>query len=84
MTHDMVVNRGAIYKANLANKSAAAALKSQIAGKSLTNESMDADGGLRESPGSALGKRKADLLEDDDSSTPGRNTPTIKDPQHPR
>ncbi|MCJ1284596.1 5'-3' exoribonuclease 2 [Xylographa opegraphella] len=30
MTHEMAVNRGAIYKANLANKSAAAALKSQL------------------------------------------------------
>ncbi|RAL67206.1 hypothetical protein DID88_007983 [Monilinia fructigena] len=27
MTHDMVVNRGAAYKANVANKSAAAAIK---------------------------------------------------------
>ena len=30
VTHEMVVNRGAIYKANQANKSAAVALKSQL------------------------------------------------------
>ena len=30
VTHEMVVNRGAVYKANEANKSAAAALKSQL------------------------------------------------------
>ncbi|KAF4630489.1 hypothetical protein G7Y89_g7651 [Cudoniella acicularis] len=84
MTHDMVVNRGAIYKANLANKSAAAALKSQINGSgnpdtsaAPTNEIMS------ESPASALGKRKADMLEDDDSSTPGRNTPQPGTPQTP-
>jgi 5'-3' exoribonuclease 2 len=77
MTHDMVVNRGAIYKANLANKSAAAALKGQINGASSTDVSSDAatDGDTANSPASALGKRKADLIEDDDSSTPGRKTP---------
>lgn len=32
VTHDMVVNRGAVYKANLANKSAAAVLKSKLLG----------------------------------------------------
>ncbi|TAQ89305.1 hypothetical protein B7494_g2379 [Chlorociboria aeruginascens] len=75
MTHDMVVNRGAIYKANLANKSAAAALKSQISGQGYTDETSP-KGNLIESPASALGKRKADLVEDDDiSSTPGRTTP---------
>lgn len=37
VTHDMVVNRGAIFKANAANKSAAAALKSQLLGTSQPN-----------------------------------------------
>ncbi|TVY49956.1 5'-3' exoribonuclease [Lachnellula occidentalis] len=84
MTHDMVVNRGAIYKANLANKSAAAALKGQLSGSSNEGDVADASvGGLEESPGSALGKRKAELLEDDDSSTPGRNTPQPATPQTP-
>ena len=85
ITHDMAVNRGAIYKANIANKSAAAALKSQLLGSSGGNEAdaseqPKVDGApqetsLEQSPGSALGKRKADLLEQDDASTPGRNTP---------
>jgi 5'-3' exoribonuclease 2 len=77
MTHDMAVNRGAIYKANLANKSAAAALKSQINGGASASNSSDAaaSANLAQSPPSALGKRKVDLMEDDDSSTPGRNTP---------
>jgi 5'-3' exoribonuclease 2 len=84
MTHDMVVNRGAIYKANLANKSAAAALKSQLSGKS-SSEDLTAgtnEESLQESPASALGKRKAEMI-DDDSSTPGRNTPQPGTPQTP-
>lgn len=86
MTHDMVVNRGAIYKANLANKSAAAALKSQLNGAGAADENSEstaeADADITGSPASALGKRKADLLEDDDSSTPGRNTPQPGTPQN--
>jgi 5'-3' exoribonuclease 2 len=85
MTHDMAVNRGAIYKANLANKSAAAALKSQLNGGGSSHSDADsaADANMEESPISALGKRKHDLLEDDDSSTPGRNTPQPGTPQTP-
>ena len=86
MTHDMVVNRGATYKANIANKSAAAVLKGKLlnsSGDNGTDESEKPNGdeaaketGFERSPVSALGKRKADLLEQDDPSTPGRNTPT--------
>ena len=85
MTHDMAVNRGAVYKANLANKSAAAALKSQLSGASTTPMDSDATASenTAESPVSALGKRKLDLLEDGDSSTPGRNTPQPGTPQTP-
>jgi 5'-3' exoribonuclease 2 len=84
MTHDMVVNRGAVYKANLANKSAAAVLKSQINGlMSADGNDSTADADMADSPASALGKRKADLLEEDDSSTPGRNTPQPGTPQTP-
>ncbi len=44
MTHDMVVNRGAIYRANEANKNAAAALKSQLLGSDQTKAaSVDDD-----------------------------------------
>lgn len=96
MTHDMAVNRGAIYKANLANKSAAAALKSQLLGGGSNGPSAGTDSQQPEegenqsnlpadlpregetdhySPPSALGKRKAELIDEDDGGTPGRNTP---------
>ena len=108
LTHDMVVNRGAVYKANLENKSAAAALKSQLLKGTLGSEASDApedtpktdnksvgnsdgqvDGeNLPKTPVSALGKRKADLMDADDSSTPGLNTPNSEakaqaDPDEP-
>lgn len=45
MTHDMVVNRGAVYRANEANKNAAAALKSQLVGSSQSaNSPLDSNG----------------------------------------
>lgn len=82
MTHDMVVNRGAVYKANLANKSAAAALKSQINGTpSIDTVDPGIDADVAGSTVSTIAKRKADLLEDDDGSTPGRNTPQPGMPQ---
>lgn len=100
LTHDMVVNRGAAYKANQANKSAAAALKSQLLNGKQTSEGQSpnnqtngdaspseskSDGAaLPQTPGSALGKRKADLLEEDGTSTPGRNTPdSVSKPTDP-
>ncbi|MCJ1381667.1 5'-3' exoribonuclease 2 [Xylographa soralifera] len=93
MTHEMAVNRGAIYKANLANKSAAAALKSQLlnapsessdnakidhtntSNLGVVNDELGDYVPAQQTPLSALGKRKADLIEDDEPSTPGRNTP---------
>ena len=95
LTHDMVINRGAVYKANLENKSAAAALKSQLLKGTLGSEASSTpvgtlandekpvskpdnlgnNGSSPTTPASALGKRKADLMDGDDSSTPGMNTP---------
>ncbi|WEW54929.1 5'-3' exoribonuclease 2 [Emydomyces testavorans] len=74
LTHAMVVNRGAIYKANMANKSAAAALKSQLLTASsdndelrTTNVDINVEVSMTTSSNdispSALGKRKADALE---------------------
>lgn len=97
MTHDMVVNRSSAYKANLANKTAAAALKSQLLASSqiidvsansadtlaevapdLEEQTMPPENVESEkTPISALGKRKAGLMEDDEISTPGRSTPDI-------
>ncbi|KAH8601378.1 exoribonuclease 2 [Bisporella sp. PMI_857] len=81
MTHDMVVNRGAVFRANMANKSAAAALKDQLNGASKGTSGEDVKG-IVDSPTSALGKRKADALEED-SGTPGRTTPQPGTPQTP-
>lgn len=83
MTHDMVVN-----KANAANKSAAAVLKEKLKNKeaspqqsqkSAVEELMNSV--QNATPPSALGKRRADLMEDGDS-TPGRSTPepAVADP----
>ncbi|PQE27507.1 5 -3 exoribonuclease 2 protein [Rutstroemia sp. NJR-2017a BBW] len=86
VTHDMVINRGATYRANLANKSAAAALKEMMSGKAVGSEdasSTKADDSTAEQPASALGKRKADLIEDDGSSTPGRSASTPGTPGTP-
>ena len=96
VTHDMVVNRGAVQKANAANKSAAAALKSQLLGvhteSSTANQAEPSaadhtDGSGKNdtfqsddkttTPLSASKKRKAELIEDADAGTPGRNSPDI-------
>ena len=91
VTHEMVVNRGAVYKANLANKSAAAVLKSKLLGGDHNNNAGPSQDGSTiednpnaieqsetpagddkpQTPVSALGKRKAALMEDDGASTPG-------------
>ena len=95
VTHDMVVNRSAVFKANAANKSAAAVLKSQLLGGNQpelsstdSNDSPikhglsedepvdaieDADG--TNTPVSASKKRKAEMMEDEDAGTPGRDSP---------
>lgn len=96
LTHENFVNRKAIFQgqSNQANKSAAAVLKEGLLGKKPESDAdtpvanaeaedvpvPDApDNDVTATPPSALGKRKADLLEDD-SSTPGRNTPEIDSP----
>lgn len=95
VTHDMVMNRGSVYKANLANKSAAAVLKSKLLGGSLADgasadsaqTATDDDAGsieVKESvvdleagntPVPALGKRKAALLDGEENTTPGSDSP---------
>jgi 5'-3' exoribonuclease 2 len=78
--YNMVVNRGAVDRANAANKSAAAALKAQLMQKNKPAETpakpINEPDAVEQTPPSALGKRKAELIEDDDDmSTPGRSTP---------
>ncbi|KAI9765165.1 MAG: 5'-3' exoribonuclease 2 [Geoglossum simile] len=98
MTYDMAVNRGSIYKANQDNKSAAAALKSQLhsgnfkktgdkgADEVEITSSFSTDNPEHpQTPASALGKRKADLVEEDESTTPGGNSPdTCGTPAEPK
>lgn len=87
MTHDMVVN-----KANVANKSAAAVLKEKLMAqknanpkesqKNAVEELMSSVEATADTSPSALGKRKADEMDDpvdpNDSGTPGRNSPDPK------
>ncbi|KAH9434520.1 5'-3' exoribonuclease 2 [Pyricularia oryzae] len=84
ITHDMVVNRAAAQvDANVANKSAASMLKSQL--KAMQSQAPEAsapetpvkEGAASEetTPASALGKRKAALMEDGDSPAPNSPTP---------
>jgi 5'-3' exoribonuclease 2 len=94
MTHDMIVNRGAIFRANEANKSAATALKSRLLGRSTSTASdsdtaMEQDGGVEakstdqeepQTPQSALGKRKAELIEGED----GNDTSSQESPASPK
>ena len=82
LTHDMVVNRNFAQQADQANKSAAAELKSRLLQKSTsngtTNGAEQSSANSDSSPSSALGKRKADALEEDGPSTLGRETPVGK------
>jgi 5'-3' exoribonuclease 2 len=98
LDYNTIVNRGAVDRTTTTNKSAAAILKEQMLARKTAAETPvknAADGNGIQTPNtndsnaSALGKRKADMLEDDeDSGTPGRSTPvekTIKkfDPDNP-
>jgi 5'-3' exoribonuclease 2 len=85
LTHSMVVNRGAVYRANMENKSAAAILKSKLmkgpqdepAGETPATEGEEKSNAAEPTSPSVLGKRKADEAEqqDTESGTPGRDSP---------
>lgn len=89
LTHSMVVNRGAVYKANAANKSAAAVLKSKLMGEpqeppaseDVSEPAADAPepaNGEQETSPSVLGKRKTDDVEEQ-PATPGKGGPPKDD-----
>ncbi|KAL4934176.1 5'-_3' exoribonculease Dhp1 [Aspergillus undulatus] len=66
LTHSMVVNRGNVYRANMANKSAAAVLKSKLMGGQGTQDEEESTAESSDAPPgdeSVLGKRKADDAE---------------------
>ncbi len=115
MTHEMIVNRAAIYKASQSNKSAAAVLKGKLFGQASAVASQEvskvefndspvdgdvskgAGGDIQgksvprtsgddldpQTPPSALGKRKADLLDGDGAATPEIDTPTAAETPNP-
>lgn len=91
LTQSLVVNRGAVYKANMANKSAAAALKSQLMKGKIdppdTATPSDSAAGETETGAEdsesapVLGKRKAEEpAEDVEAGTPGRDSPAVPPP----
>lgn len=87
LNYNMVVNRGAADKAVAANKSAAAVLKEKMLAQQAQSPTQeDTDGAApTETPPSALGKRKAELMADEedtesDVGTPGRSTPVTAEP----
>ena len=97
MTHEMAVNRGAIHTANLENKSAAAVLKSRMLRSDTDTTDMllsttaapmdqtatDTAPSLGQTPASALGKRKASLIEENLGKSPDAkhkdSHPTVKE-----
>lgn len=83
LTHDMIVNRGATQETNEANKSAAAVLKSRIQALQSGAANGDAEksnADMENSP-SALGKRKAAVMEEDSANTPASSSATDEEPQ---
>ncbi|KAK5071277.1 5'-3' exoribonuclease 2 [Lithohypha guttulata] len=91
LNYNLIVNRGAAEKAIESNKSAAAVLKEKMLAKqnaTPTKEPVNGGAvidGATETPPSALGKRKAELIgeEEDpesDIGTPGRSTPVTEAP----
>ncbi|KAI0376580.1 exoribonuclease 2 [Hypomontagnella monticulosa] len=88
LTHDMIVNRGAVQETNEANKSAAAVLKSRIQalqsgaanGGAEKNDAEESKADTESSP-SALGKRKASMMEEDSANTPASSSAADEEPQ---
>ncbi|KAK5464764.1 5'-3' exoribonuclease 2 [Exophiala xenobiotica] len=88
LDYNAIVNRNNVDRALASNKSAAAVLKEQMLAKKAAetpvkngvNGVTDSPDAVAKTPTSALGKRKAELMEveSEDSGTPGRNTPVEK------
>ncbi|KAI9709145.1 MAG: 5'-3' exoribonuclease 2 [Bogoriella megaspora] len=78
-TSDAALNRGAVFKANEANKSAAAVLKERMKnGDSSLNGNPEVDSPSDQSM-PASGKRKRELMEDDTASKSSPATPDSTD-----
>lgn len=83
LTHDMIVNRGATQNANEANKSAAAVLKSRIQAlqSGATDSGAEESSADAQEPPSALGKRKASMMEEDNPNTPASSSGAGEEPE---
>ncbi|KAI1382754.1 exoribonuclease 2, partial [Hypoxylon trugodes] len=86
LTHDMIVNRGATQETNEANKSAAAVLKSRI--QALQSTMADGSAGKpaekseeTQAQPSALGKRKASMMEEEGTNTPASSSAAGEEPE---
>lgn len=88
LSYNQIVNRGAADKALESNKSAAAVLKEKMLAKQGQTPVKEATNGAApatETAPSALGKRKAELIAEEedtesDNGTPGRTTPVKEEP----
>ena len=78
LTQDLVTNRGAVYKANMANKSAAEVLKSKLLKGAEPAQNGDGTGndGTKAEKRPFLGKRKANAIEDETSEGDTSNQET--------
>lgn len=93
LNYNLVMNRGAVYKANMANKSAAEVLKSKLVNGSQNDQNEEngapasiGDGTPDAKPEptspSALGKRKAEAVEEEPAEEGASNEPSA--PQQPK
>lgn len=73
LTHDMIVNRGAVTDANAANKSAASILKDKLRGKT-------AQAPAEAPPDSTTTKRKASELDNGETAEASQETPKKAQP----
>ena len=90
ITHAMVVDRGAVSKANEANKSAAAALKNRLLNGSKPEQNTEqgtqdatADENAVDSQFTDTKKRKADMLEEPATATPVKGVGDASDEPPP-
>lgn len=83
VTHDMVVNRGAVHRANAANKSAAAALKGQLLGTQIDSSSADqtepSAGNVADGSGQYSASQSADVITTPVSASRKRKAELIED-----
>lgn len=76
LTHDMVVNRGPVDNASVANKSAASVLKERLRAGKADGAGAAAEGNQAETQSTASGKRKATEMEDESKTSSPKTEPS--------